>query len=344
KCLYCAHETTIPHSAEDVQELDYHAHLGELAASEATIEIVTVKCASCGAETTLPPGIVSDECAFCGTPVVAEGKSIRVLRPKGVLPFAVGKNQALAKFRDWLTSRWFVPNALTRQARTESSRMQGVYVPYWTYDADATSWYEGERGTYFTWTITKNGRTVTIQNKSDLHWRSVSGVVYDNFDDVLVLASSSLSQELADGLAPWDLENLQPLDEQYLAGYKAEAYHVSLDEGFEQAKTIMEAAVHRSVADEIGGDRRRIDRVVVQHNNVTFKHVLLPMWINSYRFQGKVYAFLVNARTGEVQGERPWSWVKITIFVLMIVCFFLVIPISFLFLVLRGFACAWLRK
>ena len=46
--------------------------------------------------------------------------------------------------------------------------------------------------------------------------------------------------------------------------------------------------------------------------------MLLPLWICSYRYKRKIYRFLVNARTGEVQGQRPWSWVKITLTALVV--------------------------
>ncbi len=40
--------------------------------------------------------------------------------------------------------------------------------------------------------------------------------------------------------------------------------------------------------------------------------------MGAYRFQAKVYQVLVNARTGEVQGERPYSAVKIALLVALI--------------------------
>ena len=48
-----------------------------------------------------------------------------------------------------------------------------------------------------------------------------------------------------------------------------------------------------------------------QHNNVTFKHILLPIWVAAYKYRGKTYRFVVNGRSGRVQGERPWSAWKI---------------------------------
>ena len=51
--------------------------------------------------------------------------------------------------------------------------------------------------------------------------------------------------------------------------------------------------------------------------DVTFKHILLPVWLVAYRFRGRTYRFVVNARTGRVQGERPWSAWKIALAVIL---------------------------
>ena len=64
---------------------------------------------------------------------------------------------------------------------------------------------------------------------------------------------------------------------------------------------------------DIGGDHQTIEGLQTRHDKTTFKHVLLPIWISSYRYGDGTYRFLVNARTGEVQGERPWSWIKIAL-------------------------------
>ena len=67
---------------------------------------------------------------------------------------------------------------------------------------------------------------------------------------------------------------------------------------------------------DIGGDVQRISSKSTVYTDITFKHILLPVWISSYTYKDKVYRFLVNAQTGEVQGERPWSVWKITFAVL----------------------------
>ena len=55
----------------------------------------------------------------------------------------------------------------------------------------------------------------------------------------------------------------------------------------------------------------------IRIDDVTFKHVLLPGWLAAYKYRGQSYRFVVNGQTGKVQGERPWSWVKITIAVIL---------------------------
>ncbi len=142
-------------------------------------------------------------------------------------------------------------------------------------------------------------------------------------------ASDSLPGECLHKLEPWDLERLVPFADEYLSGFRAESYRVSLDDGFTKAKAIMDAAIRASIARDIGGDHQRIHSVRTQYDGVTFKHILLPVWLSAYRFKEKVYRFLVNARTGEVQGERPWSGWKITGMVVAILLVILVLVLVF---------------
>ena len=67
--------------------------------------------------------------------------------PDGVLPAKVPKASAQKEVRQWLASRWFAPNALKRLAREEG--IGGVYLPFWSYNSDSQSGYQGERGEYY---------------------------------------------------------------------------------------------------------------------------------------------------------------------------------------------------
>ena len=120
----------------------------------------------------------------------------------------------------------------------------------------------------------------------------------------------------------------QPYDDAFLSGFQSEAYQVSLSQGFQQAREMMKEPIRSSIERDIGGDHQRIDSVNTRYDDVTFKHILLPTWICAYRYQDRAYRFLVNARTGEVQGERPWSWVKIMLLVLTILAIIAAIALT----------------
>ena len=323
-CDYCDHKNDIPCSENDIEELDFNSYLKNAIQEESTEERLVVKCGGCGAEATSEANVVSQNCLFCDTEIVTTAKSVKVLKPRSLLPFDITSQTAKQKYKDWLKGLWFAPNSLKRKARLDVA-VNGIYVPYWTYDSDTLSFYTGQRGMYYYVTETRtrtnsdgDRETYTTQVRKT-RWYSVSGTVTNEFDDVLVLASESLPKKYVEELEPWDLHNLVSYKDEYLSGFKAESYQIDLAKGFENAKVIMSDTIRESIKRHIGGDEQRISSVKTQHSNITFKHILLPVWLSAYRFQEKVYRFMVNARTGEVQGERPWSWVKITLAVLAVI-------------------------
>jgi hypothetical protein len=127
------------------------------------------------------------------------------------------------------------------------------------------------------------------------------------FDDVLVLGARSLPKDFTDRLEPWDLSALTTYDPRFLAGFRAEGYTIPVDEGYGEARRIMNAVIESDVRRDIGGDRQQVGRVETEVGALTFKHVLLPIWVAAYRYRGRSFRFVVNGRTGAVHGERPWS-------------------------------------
>jgi predicted RNA-binding Zn-ribbon protein involved in translation (DUF1610 family) len=319
KCPYCGTVNEIEAPSEAVEEQDFVSQVRELAESAPVQETVTVRCGTCGAESDFTHDVAADRCPFCGSAIVATASSRKLIKPKSLLPFYVTHAQAGESFQRWVASLWFAPNDLVKTA--ERSGIDGAYIPAWTYDSDTDSTYTGQRGDDYwetqTYTALENGRSVTrTRQVQRTRWRPASGRVFNRFDDVLVLASHSLPPKHAAALEPWDLKSLVPYRDEFLSGFVCETYQVNLDEGFGQARQVMDGVIRQSVARDIGGDHQRIHSVDTRYNAVTFKHILLPVWISAYRYQNRVFRFLVNARTGEVQGERPYSAVKIVLAVL----------------------------
>ncbi len=316
KCPYCGNQNQIEADATEqaiaYEELDYQTYLSKQAGNEATIEQQTVKCTACGAQSQFGQHIVSDRCPFCAAPMIAANAyAKRQIQPKAIAPFDIEETDARKKFSDWVHSLWFAPNALKRAYRAERG-LKGIYTPYWTYDADSDTTYQGQRGDDYTVTETyvQNGQTQTRQvTKTD--WSLASGRVQVSFDDVLVIASKTLPKQYADNLAPWNLNKLQAYRDDYVSGFTVEAYQVPLEPGFVDARDIMEDAIREAICRDIGGDHQRITAMQPHYSNISFKHILLPIWLSSYKYGDKTYRFLVNGQTGEVQGERPYSYWKI---------------------------------
>ncbi len=301
-----------------ISELDFRAAL-EARLPEAEIEETRVsKCPNCGAEISFDEKIHAKECPYCATPVVTGTGTHRHIKPAGVLPFHLDERAARQAMNSWLGRLWFAPNGLNEYAR-KGRKMQGIYVPYWTFDADTRSQYKGERGTVYheTQTVRRGGETRREQVKK-IRWTPKSGRVARFFDDVLVLASRTLPKRFTDALPPWDLESLEPYRPEFLAGFRAEGYQVELQDGFSEARAHMDRIIARDVRFDIGGDRQRIHDIRTQVSDVTFKHILLPVWLAAYKFRGRTYRFVVNGRTGRVQGERPWSVWKIALTILAV--------------------------
>lgn len=319
-CDHCGNTESIGNAAgpfATVAELDFRQALNA-ALPEAEIEETRVQsCPNCGAQFELQGDTHAAECPFCATPVVTGTGTHRHIKPRGLLPFALDQSRARDAMTHWLGSLWFAPNGLTDYAR-KGRAMDGIYVPYWTFDAQTRSAYTGQRGTHYytTHTVMRDGKPHTVQQRHT-RWHGVSGRVQRFFDDVLVLASHSLPKQYTDGLEPWDLSELEPYQPQYLAGFRAEGYQVELQDGFAEARGYMDRMILRDVRFDIGGDEQRVTDVQTQVSAVTFKHILLPVWLAAYKYNGQTYRFVVNGRTGRVQGERPYSRWKIGFAVLL---------------------------
>ncbi|MEO8198046.1 MAG: zinc ribbon domain-containing protein [Thermoanaerobaculia bacterium] len=258
-----------------------------------------VRCTKCGAVETFAPGVAAKACAFCGTPAVVEAPAnVDLVRPEGVLPFSVAKNDALQRFRGWLASLWFRPNNLRERAAL--SGIQGIYVPFWTFDAESHSDWTAEAG--YKRGSGKNQR---------VEWRPAAGTLDHRFDDLPVPASQGVDAATARELEPFPTAELVAYDPSYLSGFLAEEYAVGLDEAHTVARQRMDETLRKACRAEVPGDECRNLRVSTVYSDWQYKSGLVPVWIAAYVYQGKSFRYVVNGATGKATGTAPWSWVKI---------------------------------
>jgi LSD1 subclass zinc finger protein len=268
-CTYCGEKNEIPQydTAQLIVDLtpipldDYTATLADKRDDVLHQESEIASCTNCGASTTLDPHVVSTNCPFCASPLVIDHHTERVIRPNAILPFGIDYKMALLNLKNWGKTLWFAPNDLKYVLDSHSvNGLKGVYIPYWSYNAYVQSDYEGERGDYYYVNRTVrdgNGKSSTVQDRKT-RWRHVSGTVAGQLNDILICASTSLTQENSDKVNSWNLEKLVPFEEQYLSGFLAQTFQKDHQYGFERAKIVINDEVQFWIRHDIGGDEQRI--------------------------------------------------------------------------------------
>jgi Zn finger protein HypA/HybF involved in hydrogenase expression len=267
----------------------------------------TVKCQSCQAISVFDPTRVAQRCDFCGSPSLIAQDDIKApVRPEAVLPFVVPDTKVRESIRQWYGSHWFAPNALGTKALTDT--LHGLYLPYWTFDANVYAQWSAEAGYYY-YTRDSQGR-----QERQVRWESASGDLENFFDDLLVPASRGVHPKLLEGVSPFPTtDSLVPYDPGYLTGWVVEQYQINLEAAAHASHESMEEHIASLCSQQVPGDTQRNLQVNTQYSGQTFKHILLPVWLLTYNYGSKSYQVAVNGVTGKIDGEYPLSWVKIMI-------------------------------
>lgn len=315
KCEYCGAEQELEAASVVAVEHTLAELAGKQAATGFGLESKSFKCQNCGATTSCPSNVTSTKCAFCGSPQVLDTPpNPNLLRPETMVPFQLDKKTAVDKFRGWIKGLWFRPNDLKKISRL--SDIEGIYTPFWTFDCNARSDWTADAGYYYyeteEYTDYEDGKPVRKSREvQKVRWEPAWGSHSAFYDDELVCASKGLSLELMNRIYPFNLSALTPYQPEFLSGWLAEEYDIDPTSGWELGKASINDQERSACAAEVPGDTHRNLNVSTTYSDITWKHVLLPVWLAAYRYREKTYRFLVNGQTGEVQGEAPISWWKV---------------------------------
>ncbi|MEZ6130876.1 MAG: hypothetical protein R3C59_19575 [Planctomycetaceae bacterium] len=332
-CSYCGHVRKIeidPDAA--VLEQDFHSMLERISewrsqTAQKKIQVGDedhagssttrneLRCESCGGNVEFVGTLTSSRCPYCDSPMQLENAhkcQEHRLPVDGILPFQIEREHARRNLAQWVESRWFAPNSFRRQGA--EGKFNGVYLSYYTFDSMTFTAYTGQRGEHY-WVTVGSGKDRRREMRT--RWYPASGRFQRFFDDVLVLANTGLSRRFMLALEPWPLLKVVPFNQQMLAGLMARTYDIELDECFQEGRRRIDDALLLEVRQRIGGDTQQVQSVNSRYEAVTFKHLLLPVWLLAYRYHQKTYQVFINAATGEVQGERPYSVWKILFAVLL---------------------------
>lgn len=321
RCPYCGYEQALAAPTRAVREHSFAELAKKPRKSAADLAGYHFVCSTCGAHTQSQE--LSRNCQFCASPLVVDTTVDDQIAPEAVLPFELDRTAARAALRDWTRSRWFAPNRLKKVSEAES--MKSTYLPHWTFDAGTVSKYVGQRGEYYYVTETDSDGNERRVRKT--RWYPAQGTVSRHFDDVLVIGTEKTPPNRLRALSPWPLERAQPYQPGYLAGHQSLRYDVEPEAGLAEAKQEMASVIRSDCRAHIGGDTQRILSVKTRYSDITYKLMLLPVWTGCYLYNGKSWQILVNGCTGEIQGDRPYSAVKITFAIIALLLVLLVVAL-----------------
>jgi len=271
------------------------------------------RCDTCGAEVATPEEQRSYVCPFCDSTYVVEYSPDATGRDpvEFVVGFAVTKEQALAKFHDWLRANaWYRPGDLHRAEIEE--KLKGIYLPFWTFSMLATSSWSAKIGEYWyrteTYTTTVNGKTVTkTRQVRKTEWWPLSGDYHRYYSGYLISGSKGLPQTQSERIQPYHLAGLKRYRPFFLAGWQCEEYSIDRGEALAQCQSEFAARQRDNATRFLPGDRQDDLRINTNFERETFDLVLLPVYVLSYRYEDKLYRFLLNGQTGKVAGDKPVS-------------------------------------
>lgn len=319
-CESCTNTCEVPTSKDRIIERNFTEALNlDDQPTGLGIETKSFSCKNCGAVEMVPPDQPILVCSFCASNNVnPTAYDTKVIQPAGILPFVIENKKAIEIFREWIGNGWFHPNALKKVK--DVSKIEGIYIPFWTYDADTDSSWTAESGYYYYETVyyeDQNGNQQTRQERR-VRWVWSEGFYQHFFDDVLVVGSKGVSQNTVEDIFPFQLDKVVNYDSKFMLGWKAEVYGVDAKAGYSRAEKIMQDYIYSQCASMIPGDTFRNLDVHTKTYGITFKHILLPIWIAAYQFNGESYQVVLNGTTGKITGQKPLSFFKIAIAVILV--------------------------
>lgn len=315
-CPYCGHQEEIAVRDQHfvAKELDFNLAEDDAPADWGTTK-KTVHCQSCGAETIYDASQLSSECPYCGSNQVMPAADQHVMSPGGVVPFRLDAKRAAELFKNWIGKKFFCPKLAKESA--EPKAFKGLYVPFWTFDTNTHSRYSGEYG------IDRRVEDKDGKTHTETDWFRTRGEYHHRIDDMLVCASQKQEGGMIAGLEPFHTAEAVEYRPEYVAGFIAEKYTVKMKAAWEKAKqkiaSLLRGEVDGKIRAEHRADRTRNVQIQTDYADITYKYLLLPVWISSFRYNDKVYHFMVNGQTGKVSGNTPISWIKVAIVALAVI-------------------------
>lgn len=273
-----------------------------------------VTCKSCGAQLLNDSDQMSGMCPYCGSAVVLSAEDADCgVAPSGIIPFTLTKEQVAEKFYRWNKFAFWSPEKFRRGKVL--SDLVPLYVPYWTFEADAVTTYTGKFG--YTRGVGDNETIVEYQK---------AGIAEAHISEFNVCASRKFfNDKMLNSVVSFKSRECLPYTPETLSGMAAEIYTIGIDEAWNYARNaglrneIMESARKQENADSCS------DLICsTEYYNVKFKYVLVPVYLAGCKYGGKIYNVVASGTNGRGKCTRPISIAKFITVPLLFIAYFII--------------------
>jgi DNA-directed RNA polymerase subunit RPC12/RpoP len=309
-CGHCGHTEQFEKNS-NVKEIELTSALQMSESWESETKVY--KCENCGAKVVIEKNVVAGSCPFCGTAHVVETDEIAGIKPNALIPFLLDDSKAVDNCKKWSKRRIFAPSSFKKSFKPEN--IKGVYTPCFTFDSNTVSVYNGRLGERRTRTVGsgKNRRTETY-----IHWYNVSGNMQYFFDDILIAAGKKISQKQISKISPFVREKSCVYETKFLHGFVANHYDKDIKTSWQEAKGVIDQQIRSMIMRKHHADVVDYLNVSTNHHNVTYKYMLMPVYVGNFTFHKKLYNLYVNGSTGKVYGKAPVSPIRVGLLVIII--------------------------
>jgi hypothetical protein len=271
------------------------------------MELKTYECENCGAEVFFDPNLQVMKCDFCGSTFVPEDvgtTDVSIDEETYIIPFQVEEGEVSKIFQEWIKKGWFKPGDLASTYQRDSFR--GIYIPNWYFHFNASVHWSGEKDIRKSRSVTSADGSKRTEHYTETEHRSGS---FDDMIELFIPSSRGLSVDEINELAPFPIESSIPFGPEKLTGKQAEKPNLDKDLAWSKAKE----KANDIIRDKVQSEVTRINHLDVNLGEPTHRLVYVPTWLFGYKYKGKYYKVMVNGQTGEIQGKKPVSWLKVVI-------------------------------
>lgn len=307
-CQYCLSEfteTEIKDIFDKNESMKLDENVEEIKKEQQDFEEHTnlYSCPNCGAEIMSEDTTSATFCYYCHNPVILSGRLSGDYKPDKIVAFNVDKEEAEKLFKDWCKKKWFLPDEFKSNQQLE--KMSGVYVPFWIADCDVKANVNAVGKKVRSWTSGKYQYTETkeyaLVRRADI---VMEGIPADG--------SSKIDDELMEAIEPFDYKAMKNFSMSFLSGFFADKYDVDKAVVFPRIKNRAVNGSDRLIRSTMKG----YSSISVTNSDISilktdWKYMLLPVWFMSFKYNEKIYSFVINGQTRKLAGIPPLSMPKL---------------------------------